>query len=90
MHGAPARRGGWRGTGAAARAGKRMTSCAFPGFWALGVRKIDRLASSAAGLTAACDLEGGREELGRNSGLETNYRNSVVSRKPWLKISGVA
>ena len=53
MRGALARPDGRRGASAAARAGRRMTRCAFPGFWGLGVRRIDRLTCSAVGLIAA-------------------------------------
>ena len=53
LRGALARADGGCSAGAAARAGRRMTRCAFPGFWGLGVRRIDRLTCSAVGLTAA-------------------------------------
>ena len=53
LRGALARSDGRCGAGAVARAGRRMTRCAFPGFWGLGVRRIDRLTCSAVGLTAA-------------------------------------
>ncbi len=57
LRGALARRGGGGGAGAGARAGRRMARCAFLGFWTLGGRKIDRMASPAAGLTGP----GGRQ-----------------------------
>ena len=91
LRGALARADGRCSAGAAARAGRRMTRCAFPGFWGLGVRRIDRLTCSAVGLTAAW-WAAGRDPGERGSGstveltswglvtgLETSYRSSVVS-----------
>ena len=69
LRGALARRGGGGGAGAGARAGRRMARCAFPGFWTLGGRKIDRMASPAAGLTGP----GGRQgEAGGGSAARSS------------------
>jgi hypothetical protein len=59
LRGALARSDGKCSAGAAARAGRRMARCAFPGFWGLGVRRIDRLTCSTVGLTAAWRAAGG-------------------------------
>ena len=69
LRGALARADGGCSAGAAARAGRRMARCAFLGFWTLGGRKIDRMASPAAGLTGP----GGRQgEAGGGSAARSS------------------
>jgi hypothetical protein len=58
LRGALTRRGGGGGAGAGAHTGRRMARCAFPGFWTLGSRKIDRMALPATGLTGLGERQG--------------------------------